>query len=106
MNKIILGIFFLLLQIGDIITTYIGIKMGGEEGNPLMRKLVKIGFPYFVILKLSLSAFVIFFLSFNINFIFYLFLIINIILLIIFIWNIYIIITTKMIKNGSSEQNK
>ncbi|MFX1365195.1 MAG: DUF5658 family protein [Promethearchaeota archaeon] len=63
---IILGIFLFILQILDIFTTNIGIKLGCEEVNPVLRKSVKRGVPVkFIILKLSLSLFLSFLLLFG-----------------------------------------
>ena len=39
MNSLIIIAIIALLQIADIITTVIGLKRGGEELNPLARKL-------------------------------------------------------------------
>jgi len=58
---IILGIFLIILQILDILTTNIGIKLGCEEGNPLLKKSFKMGIPIkLVIIKIALSAFLTF----------------------------------------------
>ena len=58
---IILGIFLLILQILDILTTNIGIKLGCEESNPLLKKSFKTGIPIkLVIIKIALSAFLTF----------------------------------------------
>lgn len=58
---IILGIFLIILQILDILTTNIGIKIGCEEANPLLKKSFKMGIPIkLVIIKIALSAFLTF----------------------------------------------
>lgn len=58
---IILGIFLLILQILDILTTNIGIKLGCEESNPLLKKSFKMDIPIkLVIIKIALSAFLTF----------------------------------------------
>jgi len=35
-----LAVAFYLTQIGDFVTTYSALKMGGSEGNPVVRKLM------------------------------------------------------------------
>lgn len=32
---------FYALQVGDAITTYVALKMGGREGNPVVRKVIE-----------------------------------------------------------------
>lgn len=58
---IILGIFLIILQLLDILTTNIGIKLGCEEGNPLLKKSFEMGIPIkLVIIKIALPAFLTF----------------------------------------------
>lgn len=58
---IILGIFLIILQIFDILTTNIGLKLGCEEANPILKKSFKMGIPLkLVIIKITLSAFLTF----------------------------------------------
>ena len=58
---IILGIFLIILQVLDILTTNIGLKLGCEEANPLLKKTFKMGIPLkLVIIKIILSAFLTF----------------------------------------------
>lgn len=55
---IFLGIFLFILQILDILTTNLGIKLECEEVNPLLRKSFNKGIPIkFVIFKLTLTLF-------------------------------------------------
>lgn len=65
---IILGIFFLILQLGDLITTNLAIKNGCQEANPLLKEslegsgfplslaIVKIGMSIFLIIVISVSS--------------------------------------------------
>ncbi len=86
---IILGIFLIILQICDIVTTNIGIKKGCGEGNPLLKETLKSGFPiYLVIIKIALAGFVTFFLSFGMTILNWIFLALDIFLLIVVINNI------------------
>ncbi len=63
---IILGILLIILQILDILTTNIGIKLGCEEVNPLLRKSFNKGIPIkLIILKITLSFFLCFLLLFG-----------------------------------------
>jgi len=64
---IILGLFLIILQIIDIITTNIGIKNGCEEVNPFLKKSLKSGFPlYLVFVKIGLGTLLTCFLSLGI----------------------------------------
>ncbi len=94
---IIFGILLLLLQIGDIITTTIGRKNGCEEGNPLMKKLVKTDFTYFIVLKIGIGCLFIYLLSFNLIILNFIVLINDILLFIVLIKNICNIYTQKRI---------
>ncbi len=98
---VILGILLLLLQIGDIITTYIGKKNGCEEANPLMKKLVKADFPYFIVLKIGIGCLFIYLLSFNLIILNLIALINGVLLLILLIENICNIYTQKRINKNS-----
>ncbi|MFX1501073.1 MAG: DUF5658 family protein [Promethearchaeota archaeon] len=63
---IILGILLFILQILDILTTNIGIKLGCVESNPLIKKSFNEGIPKrLVILKITLSLFLCFVLLFG-----------------------------------------
>ena len=58
---IILGIFLIILQILDILTTNIGLKLGCEEANPILKKSFEMGIPLkLVIIKIILSTFLTF----------------------------------------------
>jgi len=64
---IILGLFLIILQIIDIITTNIGIKNGCEEVNPFLKKSLKSGFPlYLAFTKIGLGTLLTYFLSLGI----------------------------------------
>lgn len=57
----------IILQIVDIITTNIGIKYGCTEVNPIMKKIMKTGFPlWMIIFKIGIGIFITWTLSFGI----------------------------------------
>ena len=93
---IILGIFLIILQIGDIITTNIGIKNGCEEGNPILKEKVNSGFPvYLIIIKVGLSILVTFLLSKGVMILNWMFLIFDIFMFIVIANNVIDIHTQK-----------
>lgn len=53
-DKIYVGALFLFYYIGDIATTYLGLKAGGYEANPL---LSSVGFGGTVLLKTAFIAY-------------------------------------------------
>ncbi len=60
---IFLGIFYIILQIFDIITTNLALKNGCEEGNPLLKKSLneRAGFPiYLIIVKIGIGIYLTF----------------------------------------------
>lgn len=63
---IILGIFQIILQTLDILTTNKGLNIGCEERNPLIKKAFNKGIPIkFIIIKITLSVFLCFLLLFG-----------------------------------------
>ena len=93
---IILGILLLLLQIGDIITTNIGIKNGCEEGNPILKKKLNSGFPvYLIIIKLGLASLSTLLLSIGMMILNWIFLISDIFMFIVIVNNVIDIHTQK-----------
>ena len=93
---IILGIFLIILQIGDIITTNIGIKNGCEEGNPILKNKVNSGFPvYLIIIKIGIASLVTFLLSIGMMILNWIFLLLDIFLLIVVVSNVIGIHTQK-----------
>ncbi|KKM18789.1 hypothetical protein LCGC14_1662180 [marine sediment metagenome] len=93
---IILGIFLIILQISDIITTNIGIKNGCEEGNPILKKKLNSGFPvYLIIIKIGIASLVTFLLSIGMMILNWIFLALDIFLLIVIVNNVIGIHTQK-----------
>lgn len=86
---LILGIFIIILQFMDIITTNLGIKRGCQEVNPLVRGSLESGFPlYLIFIKIGLATLVTFFLSLGIVILNWIFLALDIFLFIVVINNI------------------
>jgi len=89
---VILGILLIMLQIGDIITTNIGIKRGCVEGNLFLKKPLRSGFPlYLSIIKILIAIFLTFILTLGIPIINYIVLIDDIFMFIVVINNIIVI---------------
>ncbi|GAG86450.1 unnamed protein product [marine sediment metagenome] len=88
-KMVVLGLFLIILQIMDIVTTNIGIKRGCEEGNPLIKNSLESGFPiYLVIIKIGLASLLTFFLSLGITILNWLFIALDFFLFAIVINNI------------------
>ena len=93
---VILGIFLIILQAMDILTTRIGLKNGCVEGNPLIKDKLSSGFPvYLIFIKITLSTLITFFLSLGIVILNWIFLAFDIFLLIVVLNNISGIIVQK-----------
>ncbi len=55
---LVLGAAILLLAVGDMTTTYVGINKGAVEANPLMNHFMGYGFWVACLLKVVLTVFV------------------------------------------------
>ena len=86
---IILGIFFTLLQLLDLISTNIAIKQGCQEANPVLKKTLDgSGFPlYLAITKIGLGVFLTIMLSIQSIILNFIILILDIIILMVVINN-------------------